>query len=245
MPVFRPLFYLLLALNIALAVLGFLIATGHDAPWQTPGEPERTARQLAAERIVLVTDASAPAAGPAVAPLPVASEPVAAPAAAEQSAAVRADAPTCIAFRNLGAADVALIRTLAEPLGARVSLSNSGVLPTSYWVNIPPAGGREGASQRGDALARAGVTDYIIVREAGPNQFAISLGLFHNEEAARRLVAQLQKKDVRNVRITARDNTGTAARSEIRGPADAVSALHVAIRGRLRAAEDDACRAPG
>ncbi len=237
MHLFRTFFYLILAGNIVLAILSGMSFAGVHAPWQAPGESERINRQLVPEKIVLLQEAR-PASSPdtAAAPPQPAAQPAALPAA---------DTPACIAFASLGNADVEAIKSMAAPAGNALKLKINGVQPSSYWVNIPPSGGKDGANRRGEILAKAGITDFIIVRESGPNQYAISLGLFRNEDAARRLVEQLQKKNIKTAIITTRDNTGKAARIEIHGMSSQLQATSSEIRARLKTAQSDECGAGG
>ena len=64
---------------------------------------------------------------------------------------------------------------------------------TRYWVFVPAASDRRGAESAMAELRRKGVTD-ISVR---PDN-AISLGVFSSEDAARRFLASLEGKGVKN-----------------------------------------------
>lgn len=233
MPIIRTFFYLLLAANLLLALITGLHMTGYQVPWHSSGENERLSRQLAAEKILIRTDAS-----PAAKPLAADPAPIASPTALP---APLGDNPTCLALKGLSAEDVQQITHLSGQLGEVVKLRSSGVLPTSYWVNIPPGGGKEGALRRGEILTKAGITDYIIVREAGPHQFAISLGLFRNDNAAQRLIEQLKKKNIQTARVTVRDNTNANARIELRGPNATISPFLAQVLPGLKTAQRDDC----
>lgn len=235
----RTLFYLLLAINLVLAILSGMSLAGIQPPWQPVGEAERLKRQMSPEKITLLPDAPTPEAS---APQATAHAPAAeASAVADSTSAAAAPSAVCVAYTNLGNDDIDQLNKLTGPLGDEVKLQINGQQPSSYWVNIPPSGGRDGANHRGEILAKAGITDFIIVREAGPSQYAISLGLFRKEEAAKRLVEQLQKKNIKSMRITARDNTGKAARAEIRGMGTVVQALQTSIAARIQSAQPGEC----
>lgn len=237
MHLFRTFFYLLLAGNIVLAILSGMSFAGLHAPWQAPGESERIKRQLVPEKIVLLQEAKTTSNSDTVA---AAAQPAPQPAPLPAT-----DTPACIAFANLGNADVEAIKSLTAPSGSALKLKINGVQPSSYWVNIPASGGKDGANRRGEILAKAGITDFIIIRESGPNQYAISLGLFRNEDAAHRLVEQLQKKNIKTAIITTRDNTGKAARIEIHGMSAQLQATGSEIRSRLKSAQSEECGAGG
>ena len=210
MKTLRPLFYLLLAANIVLAALSALPLLGIQPPWAPSGEADRLERQLAPEKIHVI-GSEAKSANTGTTPTATSEPTLEAPATPDPNVVA------CAALRNLSLEATQQLTEQAGRQGNALSVRLSGVTPTSYWVNIPPAGGKEGASKRGEALANAGIEDYIIVRDSGPNQFAISLGLFRSEEAANRLIEQLKKKNIKSARITVRDNTGNNARAEISG----------------------------
>ncbi|GAB2896043.1 hypothetical protein GCM10027046_26760 [Uliginosibacterium flavum] len=200
MKTLRPFFYLLLAANIMLATLSALPLLGFQLPWAPTGEADRLTRQLTPENIQII--ATAPTAVSTSAGIPPAQSP---------------NTISCIALRNLNLEATQQISEQAARQGDGLAVRLIGVTPTSYWVNIPPNGGKDGATKRGEILAKAGIEDYIIVRDSGPTQFAISLGLFRSEEAANRLIEQLKKKNIKSARITVRDNTNNNARAEISG----------------------------
>lgn len=239
MHIFRTFFYLLLAANIVLAALTGMGLAGINEPWQPIGEAERLKRQLTPEKILLVNEGR-------IAPVGSTLHAVASSSASSAAtSAPSATTATCMAFTRLSSKDVDQIRELAAALGDQVKLQVNGLQPPSYWVNIPPSGGKDEANRRAEVLARAGIADFIIVREPGPNQYAVSLGLFRSEDAARRLIEQLQKRNVKTARITIRDNTGNGARTEIQAPAATLQTLAEQIHSQLNSVERDECRRAG
>jgi hypothetical protein len=238
MQIVRTFFYLLVAANLVLSLFTGLSLAGMQAPWQPTGEGERLHRQLAAEKINVLSNNPAALAS---APAEIASA-TAAQAASAPAATVEPDAAVCAAFKGLSAEEISQINTLAAPRGDTLKLQSNGASASSWWVNIPPGGGKDGAIKRGETLTKAGITDYIIVREAGPNQFAISLGLFRNEEAAHRLIDQLQKKNIKTARITVRDSSSGAGRVELRGAARIVQPLVDEILASIKVAQRDNCQ---
>ena len=203
MKTLRPFFYLLLAANIMLATLSALPLLGFQLHWAPTGEADRLTRQLTPENIQII----------ATAPTAVSTS----AGSTDIPATHSPNTISCIALRNLSLEATQQISEQAARQGEGLAVRLSGVTPKSYWVNIPPNGGKDGATKRGEILAKAGIEDYIIVRDSGPTQFAISLGLFRSEEAANRLIEQLKKKNIKSARITMRDNTGNSARAEISG----------------------------
>ncbi|MDP5241133.1 SPOR domain-containing protein [Uliginosibacterium sp. 31-16] len=235
MKTLRPFFYLLLAANIVLAVLSALPLLGIRPPWAPSGEADRLARQLTPEKIQLIT-----------------TETRAAPASVSTAITPTTDIRTnidpnalaCAALRNLNLEATQQLSDRAARQGDGLSVRLIGVTPTSYWVNIPPNGGKEGASKRGEVLTKVGVEDYFIERKPGPNQFAISLGLYLNEDAAKRQLEQLRKKGVTTARITVRDNTGNNARAEISGRNEYLEPLIKDFLASHKDAQRESCQ-PG
>ncbi|MBK6632624.1 MAG: SPOR domain-containing protein [Betaproteobacteria bacterium] len=92
--------------------------------------------------------------------------------------------------------------------------------PKSWWLHIPPSPNGAQADKKAAELSKLGVKDFYVVREAGPNQYAISLGLYKSEESAKAYFDVLQKKKVKTARIQVREAAGDKMVVEIRGSAD-------------------------
>lgn len=208
------------------------------------GEPERLSNQLNPERIRLSSEARPPQPPrPRSAPPPAAEEP--APPrepvkpAVEPRAEVKAP-PACVAFG-------ALTADQARELAARVAKAGEGYritegrseTPSSWWVHIPSQGSKENAERKVTEVRHLGVEDLFIVQDAGPNQFAISLGLFKNEAAASRQLESLKSKGVRSAQIATRG--GGTPRVEVRGPSDGLATLASEMSERLKGAGRFGC----
>lgn len=92
--------------------------------------------------------------------------------------------------------------------------------PSSWWLHIPPLPNSAQADKKAAELTGLGVKDFFIVRESGPNQYAVSLGLYKSEESAKAYFDVLQKKKVRSARIQVREAAGDKIVVEVRGNAD-------------------------
>lgn len=205
-------------------ILANLLAMASTQGWlgtSTPqGEPERLSNQLNADRIVLRPGEPAPAphepgqAAPAANPPTPADQPATAAPPDEKSGEI------CVALAGLTEVQAdTLAQTLAGNAGLRTE-RRSGTTPNAWWVRIPPAGGREGAERRVTELRALGIEDLFIVQDSGPNQYAVSLGLFKTEPKAQQHLAFLQGKRVRGAAITTRSTV--VHRIEVRGPATTV-----------------------
>lgn len=195
------------------------------------GEPERLSNQLNPGGIRLVGEESR---------LPVRRVPVAPPPAAvieskvEEAPAQEVVPPqACVIFSGLSADQ-------ARELSARIAKAGSGFkmsegrseAPSSWWVHIPSQGSKDAADKKAAELRKLGITDLFIMQEAGPAQFAISLGLYKSEAAASRQLEALKEKGVRSAQLLARG--GGVSRLEVRGPSDSLSTVVSDLSERLR-----------
>lgn len=215
------------------------------------GEPERLSNQLSPEKIRLVADARPAVVAPAAAPsLPAAAQPTPQPDKAPEPAAPVAPAapapepeaapPACMAFSGLSADQAAELSARIAKAGGGFKLSETRAgTPSSWWVHIPSQGNKEGAERKAAELRRLGVEDLFVMQDAGPNQFAISLGLFKNEAAANRQLSQLKERGVRSAQIATRG--GGALRVEVRGPSDSLSSLASELSDKLSGANRLEC----
>lgn len=239
MSALRFLFLLLIVLNLlALATIRGWLGT----PERAHGEPERLSNQLHPELIRLhpaTATAAAPSTAAAAKAAPPPTVPTPATPAEAPAAAPAAQARGCFALSGLtaGQADeIAGASSLPE-----VSVAHSTTkTPTAWWVRIPPAPSREAAERKMNELRAQGVTDLFIVQDSGPNHYAISLGLFKGENAARQQLAELRAKGVRGAEIATRN--GTIHRLEIRGPEETLASLASELATRYPAAERGECR---
>lgn len=229
----RIVFVILVLLNLlALASIQGWLGTP-----SAEGEPERLSNQLNPDRIVLRPGSNAPQQGAAAPALAAATDPAAAesgdgnaeapPTPTSPTTAAAAALPaeqTCTVIGGLAESEAdALMQTaIANKTGLRSERKSSST-PTAWWVRIPPNGGRDASERRVAELRAQGISELFIVNDPGPNQYAISLGLFKTEAKAQQHLANLQAKRVRGASIASR--TTAVHRIEVRGPASAVKAL--------------------
>jgi hypothetical protein len=123
----------------------------------------------------------------------------------------------CFLLSGLQAADA---NQLAEQATAiqLVAMQRS----ENWWVFIPPQAGRVAAERKASELLALGVRDFFIVNE-GPQQFAISLGIFSREDTAKRRLEALRAQKVYSARVGQRHQESVRQTLEIRG--DALTAL--------------------
>ncbi len=130
----------------------------------------------------------------------------------------------CLAYAGLVAQTADSLERAAKDADpqARISRSTDGP-PVNWWVHIPPAASSTVAEERAKQLRAQGVTDLFIVREAGPNQFAISLGIFKTQASAKQHQLNLQRQQINGTIISPRNPV--TYKMEIRGLADRLTPL--------------------
>jgi hypothetical protein len=143
---------------------------------------------------------AAPVATPAAAG-PVASAPPVAPA--------RVEAIACTEIGNFNNVEARKFDAQLAALELPVKASTRNVQEAaSHMVYIPSQGGHEGADRKAAELRRLGIQDFYVIPESQPNpalHWAISLGVFKTEDAAKAYIGQLIPKGVRSARILARN----------------------------------------
>jgi len=201
----RIVFFLLLLAN-----LGFF-AWAYFGAGQTSEEPQLMGQQLNPQEIRLLS-------ADQIAKL-----------AAERAkqAAERPKAPpratACLELGAFNVGDVPRVQQALEPLalGARLSLRRTEEV-ASYWVFIPPLRNRQAANLKASELKKLGVEDFFIVQEDQKARFAISLGVFKTEEAARSRLAELRTKGVRTARVAPKETSVQKVYFAIREVPDAL-----------------------
>lgn len=219
-------FWFLLCIN------GILFAYGRGFLGNFKGnerEPARMKNQVNTGKLTLVSAAQALEAAPAgpqppepAAPGPAVPGPavpgpavpklaVPRPAVPEPEPAPQEPKPALIACTEIGNftaqearrfdGRIAALRLLLRP--ERQDVAGSEI--TSHMVHIPPQASREAAERRAAELKELGVTNYYIMPDNTPLKWAISLGVFKSENAAKTLLAALNRQGVADARISARE----------------------------------------
>lgn len=178
-------------------------------------EPARLANQLNADKLRLLPSAPPPPKPPVVedpepAPVVVATPRVVTPPPAPKPAPPPAPKPpqyACLDISGFAQADARRFESqlAALKLGDRLARrSVPGQEISSYLVNIPPQGSKDGADRKAAELKLLGIDDFFIISDNSPMRWAISLGLFKNETGAQNMLAALGKQGVHSAKITPR-----------------------------------------
>ncbi len=126
------------------------------------------------------------------------------------SVAVAETEALCVEWRGLGQDEFVQVRDQLKNLVAseRVMSFTEVPLNTRHWVIFPPLPSPASADAKLSELAAAGVQDAFVVKDAGWRN-AISLGLYANDEAARRRIAEVEEKGVLGTQVVLQPKQGT------------------------------------
>jgi hypothetical protein len=206
----RALFLLLVAANLGL----FAWSRYYAAP-DGASDPEPARRQVKPETIRLL-------AGPELAGLPLLKP---RPPAEGTPGTVSG---SCVEWGGFSVAEAPRAEQALEPLalGPRLSQRRSEE-KAGWWVFIPPQGNRPAAQKKTAELKALGIDDYFILQEENNMRWAVSLGVFSSEDAAKARLEALRAKGVRSAQTGERDTQVTKIWLQARG-ADA------ALQARLR-----------
>ena len=196
---------------VFLLVLGNLLFLAF-AGWYFggPDNPDaaRVGQQLAPERVHIVGYGQTPPAKEEVEKLVAEAPP---PPEPEE---------LCLVWEHLPADEAdRLASTLAEKLaGIRVERRAVPVEGAGWWVMVPPLANKTEADKKVGELKELGVNDLFVVHDAGPNQFAISLGVFSTEKGGQEHLGRLKAKGVKSAKLIRRPGKETQFAVEARGP---------------------------
>jgi len=189
-----------IALLLVLANLGFLGWTQLvDVRPSRPGLSQRTG-STAAPRLVLSTEAPAPA-KPAIAGPSADGEGPGQGASTDPLTGSGASGAASIAASGLACVSVGAFRDLAEATQASAALQTAGYSSRQrvdqgdvwlgYWVSVQNFASREAADQALAMLSQKGITDAYILPGSEPAN-TLSLGVFNDAGRAQRRVEEIR-----------------------------------------------------
>lgn len=208
-------------LILLLANLGFFAWWRYGSPPDAAADPAPLARQIDPEKLKIVAPKDLPPPAP---PKPVAAVKPEPPPPAAPAVALK-----CMEWGSFTIADAPRAEKALEPLalGARLGQRRSEE-SAGWWVFIPPqaraANARQAALKKAAELRALGVEDYFIVQEEGQHRWALSLGVFRTEDAARARLAVLRAQGVRSAMVGARETVVPKVWLQVRGVDPALEA---------------------
>jgi hypothetical protein len=186
----------LLFLLLVLGNLAFYAWSRYSAPADA-ADSAPLSRQIEPDKIKLVEPAELP---PVSQPKKPAPAPVATPSAPPPAALA------CMEWGSFTVADAPKAQQALEPLGLGERLAQRRTDEVAgWWVFIPPQRNRQAAIRKASELKGLGIGEFFIVQEEGEHRWALSLGVFRTEEAARARLAALRGQGVRTARVRARE----------------------------------------
>lgn len=217
----RALVFLLIFANL----LFFVWTQGYFGSSASP-DALRVEQQLLADQISIVARGEPP------------------PAVKAASAEPAVDS-RCLEWADLTVADAERLESLlAEKFPAFKPARRAVPGSASYWVFIPPSANKQVADKKAAELKKLGVPEFFVVPDAGPNQLAISLGIFSSEEAAKQRLEELRAIGIKSAKVAERSVKPALAAVAANGPAAQGDALREAVVALLPESKPVACKGP-
>jgi len=194
-----------LFLFFVLANVLFLAWSRYFSPGDASVDPAPLARQIEPDKLRVLRPGETPAAASKAAPQ-AASAPQPAPPPAPSKAAAPAQQAACMEWGSFTLTDAPKAEQALQPLslGARLGQRRTEEL-AGWWVFIPPQTTRQSAVKKASELKSLGVDEFFVVSEEGPFRWAVSLGVFRNEDAAQARLKALRGQGVRSAQVGPRE----------------------------------------
>jgi hypothetical protein len=229
----RTLFLLLVLANLAVFAWWRYLSPADSGLDRLP-----LARQIEPDKLKIVPPGelarqAAKKPAPPAAPPPAAAAPVPAPVA---------PAVACLEWGSFTLADAPRAEKALEPLGLgeRVAQRRTEEL-AGWWVFIPSQGSRQAAFRKAAELKNLGIDEFFVVGEDGPFRWALSLGVFRNEDAAQARLAALRAQGVRSARIGPRETVVPKVWLQVKSVDAPLQARLKEIAGQIDGSELRAC----
>jgi len=228
----RAVFLFLILANVA-----FFVWARYLSPADPGVDTAPLGRQIEPQKLRILAPGEAPVAQPKPAAVPAAPPPVAAVASASAAPAAPAAPPkppaaaavaACMEWGSFTLFDAPRAEKALEPLALGTRLGQRRTEEQAgWWVFMPPQGSRQLALKKAAELKARGVEDYFVVQEEGPLRWALSLGVFRNEDAAQARLAALRSQGVRTAQVGPRETTVPKVWLQVRN-------VDAALEARLR-----------
>jgi hypothetical protein len=229
----RILFLLLVLANLAVYAWWRYIS-----PADAGLDPLPLARQIQPEKLNIVSSAELTRqAAKKAAPASPAPQAVAAPTPAAGSTAA-----ACLEWGSFTLTDAPRAEKALEPLGLGGRVAQRRTEETAgWWVFMPPQGSRQAALKKAAELKNLGVEEFFVVGEEGPFRWALSLGVFRNEDAAQARLASLRVQGVRSARVGPRETIVPKVWLQVKSVDAPLQARLKEIAGQVDGSELRAC----
>ena len=149
----------------------------------------------------------------------------------------------CLLVAELPAADAARVEgLLAEKWPAFKAVRTVAEASASYWVFIPPLDTKQDVDKKTAELKKFNVPEFFVVQDSGPNNRAISLGLFSSKEAATARLEVLRAKGIKSAKVAERTSKPTSISLDITGPETQADAIRQSLADLLPESKLVACK---
>jgi hypothetical protein len=226
----RTLFLVLVLANLALLAWWRYLSPADAGLDRLP-----LARQIEPDKLKIVPPAElarVPSKKPA--PPPQAAAPVQSPAAAAAGA--------CLEWGSFTLADAPRMEKALEPLGLGERLAQRRTEETAgWWVFIPSQGSRQAALKKAAELKALGVEEFFVLSEDSQFRWALSLGVFRNEDAAQARLVALRNQGVRSARVGPRELVVPKVWLQVKSVDAATEARLKEIAGKIEGSELRGC----
>jgi hypothetical protein len=131
----------------------------------------------------------------------------------------------CLEWGSFGAGELPKAQSALNmlALGERARRIEVGV-STRYWVYVPPLKSKSDMDRKAIQLKERGVTDYSPILEDGRWRYAISLGVFRDEDGAKKHLVSVRAKGVRSAQIGEREQRVVQTAFIVKDPTETQSA---------------------
>lgn len=217
-----------IAFLVLVAANAFLFAWTHALAPPDPGsDPRPLANQIDPTQLKILSPQELAAAQPAQAPRP-------------------APPVSCIEWGTFTLVVAPRAEQALEPLalGPRLS-SRRGEETAHWWVFIPPKDGKAAAQKAVNDLKGLGLDDFHVMNEEGKMRWAISLGVFSTEAAAKVRLDAVREKGVRTAQAAPRETVVTKVSFRLQGADAAIRARLGEIAQQFPGSELRECPTPG
>lgn len=230
----RALFLFLVLVN-----LGFFAWSRYLVPADAAVDPAPLGRQIEPAKLRILRPGEVPIAS--ASPKPPAPAPVPPPAPAAPAAALAAPA-SCMEWGSFTLADAPKAEKVLEPLslGTRLGQRRTEEM-AGWWVFIPPQSNRQTALKKAAELKSLGVTDYFVVSDEGPFRWALSLGVFRTQDAAKFRLLALREQGVRMAQVGPRETLVPKVWLQVKGVDPALEARLKEIARQIEGSELKPC----
>jgi hypothetical protein len=224
-------------LLFVLANILFLAWSRYFSPGDGSVDPAPLARQIGPDKLRVLRPGETPAAALKAAPQPAVAVPQPAAVAPQPEASA-----ACMEWGSFTLADAPKAEQSLEALslGPRLGQRRTEEL-AGWWVFIPPQNNRQSAVKKAAELKSLGVDEFFVVGEEGPFRWAVSLGVFRNEDAAQARLKVLRGLGVRSAQASPRETLVPKVWLQVKGVDSATEARLKEIARQVEGSELKPC----